>query len=125
MTTIHAVLQNDFQVEKALTAFGKSDIEARNLRILALHDTNTAFHARRSGISANVCLGLAAAPQEQRGRRERIKEVLQSHGLGGTAYQGLEHNIDLGETVIAVDVPEEQAERARRILSLEGSGTLR
>ena len=125
MTTIHAVLQNGFQVEKALTAFGKSDIEAYNLRIVALHDTNAAFHARRSGISANVCLGLAAAPHEPRGRRERIKEVLQSHGLGGKAYQGLEHNIDLGETVIAVDVAQAQAEQARRILSLERSSTLR
>ncbi len=119
MTTIYAVLEDDAQVEKALTAFGKSAIESRHLRILALHDSNSAFHARRAGVSANVALGLAAAPHEERGRKERIKTLLEDSGLKGKAYEGLVHAIDRGQIVVAVNVPDEEAERARKILSLQ------
>ncbi|MFP4302843.1 MAG: hypothetical protein ACOC47_02905 [Alkalispirochaetaceae bacterium] len=119
MKTIYVVHENDVAVEQALTAFGKSEIEARHLRILALHDTKSAFHARRAGVSANVALGLAAAPHEERGRKERIKTLLEDSGLKGKAYEGLIHAIDRGQVAIAVDVPEEKAERARAILSLQ------
>jgi hypothetical protein len=119
MTTIYAVHEDDAQVEKALTAFAKSAIESRHLRILALNDTNSAFHARRAGVSANVALGLAAAPHEERGRKERIKDLLEESGLKGKAYEGLVHAIERGQLVIAVNVPEEQAERAKNILSLQ------
>ena len=119
MTTIYALHEDDAQVEKALTAFAKSDIESRHMRILALHDTKSAFHARRVGVSANVALGLAAAPHEEKGRKERIKTLLEDSGLKGKAYEGLIHAIDRGQVAIAVDVPEEKAERAREILSLQ------
>jgi hypothetical protein len=119
MTTIYAVLEDDAQVEKALTAFGTSAIESRHLRILALHDSNSAFHARRAGVSANVALGLAAAPHEERGRKERIKTLLEDSGLKGKAYEGLVHAIERGQIVVAVNVPDEEAERARKILSLQ------
>lgn len=119
MTTIYAVHEDDAQVEKALTAFAKTGIESRHMRILALHDTNSVFHARRAGVSANVALGLAAAPHEERGRKERIKDLLEDSGLKGQAYEGLVHAIDRGQIVIAVNVPEDQAERARAILSLQ------
>ena len=119
MKTIHVVLEDEAQVEKALEAFGKSGIRSRNVRILALHDTPAVQSVRRSGVSANATLGLAAAPHEQKGRRERIHDLLVDHGLKGAELDGLIAGIEHGETVVAMDVPAEEAERARRILTLE------
>ena len=122
MVTIYAVYEDEAQVERALTAFGKGNFESRNMRILAMHDTKMAFHARNAGVSANVALGLAAAPHVEDGRRERIKQLLEDNGLQGKEYEGLVHNIEAGETVVAVDVPEKDAQHAKAVLRLEEAG---
>ena len=120
MITVYAVYEDEAQLEKALTQFGKREITSRNMRILGLHDTQAVFHARRAGVSANVGLSLAAAPHVEEGRRERIKHLLEDNGLGGHEYEGLAHSIESGDTVLAVDVAEEQADEAKRVLRLEG-----
>lgn len=118
MKTIYALHETDAEAEKALTAFGKSTIEARHVRIFALHDTNSGFHARKTGLSANVALGLAAAPHEEKGRKDRINMLLEDSGLKGPAYQELVRAIDRGQVAIAADVPDQDADRAKAILSL-------
>ena len=119
MTTVYAVHDDEASAERGLSAFSDSGIQGRNMRILGLQDTQAAFNARRAGISANVVLGLAAAPHEADGRKERIRHLLEDMGLKGEEYAALVHAIDRGQTVLAVDVPKEEADRARAILSLQ------
>lgn len=119
MKTVYAVHDDEASAERGLTAFGKSGIAGRHMRILGLHDTQAAFNARKAGVSANVVLGLAAAPHEAAGRKERVRHLLEDMGLKGEEYEALIHAIDRGQTVLAVDVPKEDADRARAILSLE------
>ena len=119
MKTIYTVLEDQTQVEKALMAFGRSQITSRHLRILSLENTESVHHARSAGISANVSLGLAAAPREEKARRERIRELLEDSGLKFEGNEGLVESIEHGETVLVVNVPEAEAKRAERILSLE------
>ncbi|MFW5802270.1 MAG: hypothetical protein ACOCVC_09570 [Spirochaeta sp.] len=119
MTTIYTIVDRDADVEHAVKAIGESDIASKNTRIIALHDTRLSARGRNTGISANAGLGFAAAPHEEPSRRDRIQELLKQQGLGGREYQGLINHIERGETVIAVDVPEADAERARTILHRE------